>query len=43
MRIALAQVNATVGDLAGNTGLLVAWTRRPWRRVRGSSSSLRCS
>src|SRR5689334_4903240 len=28
MRIALAQVNATVGDLAGNTELLVAWTRR---------------
>ena len=28
MRIALAQVNATVGDLQGNTELLVAWTRR---------------
>src|ERR1700748_789981 len=28
MRIALAQVNATVGDLAGNTELLVAWTRK---------------
>jgi NAD+ synthase (glutamine-hydrolysing) len=28
MRIALAQVNATVGDLEGNTELLVAWTRK---------------
>jgi NAD+ synthase (glutamine-hydrolysing) len=28
MRIALAQVNATVGDLDGNTDLLVDWTRR---------------
>jgi NAD+ synthase (glutamine-hydrolysing) len=28
MRIALAQVNATVGDLAGNAGLIVEWTRR---------------
>ncbi len=28
MRIALAQVNATVGDLAGNADLIVAWTRR---------------
>ncbi|MGD0685159.1 MAG: NAD+ synthase [Streptosporangiaceae bacterium] len=28
MRIALAQVNATVGDLDGNAGLLVGWTRR---------------
>jgi len=28
MRIALAQVNATVGDLDGNAGLLVDWTRR---------------
>jgi NAD+ synthase (glutamine-hydrolysing) len=28
MRIALAQVNATVGDLDGNTELLVRWTRR---------------
>jgi NAD+ synthase (glutamine-hydrolysing) len=28
MRIALAQVNATVGDLAGNSDLIVAWTRR---------------
>ena len=28
MRIALAQVNATVGDLDGNAGLLVAWTKR---------------
>jgi NAD+ synthase (glutamine-hydrolysing) len=28
IRIALAQVNATVGDLEGNTSLLVAWTRR---------------
>jgi NAD+ synthase (glutamine-hydrolysing) len=28
MRIALAQVNATVGDLAGNAETIVAWTRR---------------
>jgi len=28
MRIALAQVNATVGDLDGNAELIVAWTRR---------------
>jgi len=28
IRIALAQVNATVGDLAGNTELLLSWTRR---------------
>jgi NAD+ synthase (glutamine-hydrolysing) len=28
IRIALAQVNATVGDLEGNTELLVSWTRR---------------
>jgi NAD+ synthase (glutamine-hydrolysing) len=28
MRIALAQVNATVGDLAGNSELIVEWTRR---------------
>ena len=28
MRIALAQVNATVGDLAGNSDLIVTWTRR---------------
>jgi NAD+ synthase (glutamine-hydrolysing) len=28
MRIALAQVNATVGDLAGNADTIVAWTRR---------------
>jgi NAD+ synthase (glutamine-hydrolysing) len=28
MRIALAQVDATVGDLAGNAGLIVSWTRR---------------
>jgi len=28
MRIALAQVNATVGDLAGNANLIVDWTRR---------------
>jgi NAD+ synthase (glutamine-hydrolysing) len=28
MRIALAQVNATVGDLAGNADLIVDWTRR---------------
>jgi NAD+ synthase (glutamine-hydrolysing) len=28
MRIAMAQVNATVGDLAGNSELIVEWTRR---------------
>jgi NAD+ synthase (glutamine-hydrolysing) len=28
MRIALAQVNATVGDLDGNADLIVDWTRR---------------
>jgi NAD+ synthase (glutamine-hydrolysing) len=28
IRIALAQVNATVGDLAANTELLISWTRR---------------
>jgi NAD+ synthase (glutamine-hydrolysing) len=28
MRIALAQVNATVGDLAANSELVVEWTRR---------------
>ena len=28
LRIALAQVNATVGDLAGNAEMIVEWTRR---------------
>jgi NAD+ synthase (glutamine-hydrolysing) len=28
LRIALAQVNSTVGDLAGNADTIVAWTRR---------------
>ncbi len=28
LRLALAQVNATVGDLAGNADLVVAWTRK---------------
>jgi NAD+ synthase (glutamine-hydrolysing) len=28
VRVALAQVNATVGDLDGNTALLIEWTRR---------------
>ena len=28
MRIALAQVNATVGDLPGNSDLVIEWTRR---------------
>jgi NAD+ synthase (glutamine-hydrolysing) len=28
LRIALAQVDATVGDLAGNADLIVEWTRR---------------
>jgi NAD+ synthase (glutamine-hydrolysing) len=28
LRVALAQVNATVGDLAGNSDLVLEWTRR---------------
>ncbi|MGD0605689.1 MAG: NAD+ synthase [Streptosporangiaceae bacterium] len=32
LRIALAQVNATVGDLEGNAGLIIEWTRRAARR-----------
>ena len=28
LRIALAQVNVTVGDLAGNAEIVVEWTRR---------------
>src|SRR5690606_41464138 len=28
LRIALAQVNTTVGDLSGNSDLVVEWTRR---------------
>src|SRR5438552_11341592 len=32
LRIALAQVNATVGDLDGNAGLIVEWTRRAAER-----------
>src|ERR1700683_1264217 len=32
LRIALAQVNATVGDLAGNAGLIIEWTRRAAER-----------
>ena len=32
LRIALAQVNATVGDLDGNAELIVAWTRRAAER-----------
>ena len=28
LRIALSQVNATVGDLAGNASLVVDWTRK---------------
>jgi NAD+ synthase (glutamine-hydrolysing) len=32
LRIALAQINATVGDLAGNAELIVAWTRRAAQR-----------
>jgi NAD+ synthase (glutamine-hydrolysing) len=32
MRIALAQVNATVGDLAGNSDVVVEWTRRAAER-----------
>jgi len=32
LRIALAQVDATVGDLDGNAELIVAWTRRAAKR-----------
>jgi NAD+ synthase (glutamine-hydrolysing) len=32
LRIALAQINATVGDLAGNAGLIAEWTRRAAQR-----------
>src|ERR1700730_16599696 len=32
LRIALAQVNATVGDLDGNAGLIVGWTGRAAER-----------
>jgi NAD+ synthase (glutamine-hydrolysing) len=32
LRIALAQVNATVGDLTGNAELIVEWTRRAAER-----------
>src|ERR1700756_5369919 len=28
LRVGLAQVNATVGDLAGNSEIVVEWTRR---------------
>ena len=34
LRIALAQVNATVGDLDGNAELIVEWTRRAAARGR---------
>ena len=34
LRIALAQVNATVGDLDGNAELIVDWTRRAAERGR---------
>src|ERR1700677_3428527 len=34
LRIALAQVNTTVGDLAGNAEIIVEWTRRA--AVRGA-------
>src|SRR3984957_3519846 len=32
LRIAMAQVNATVGDLDGNAELIVGWTRRAAQR-----------
>jgi NAD+ synthase (glutamine-hydrolysing) len=32
LRIAMAQVNATVGDLDGNAGLVIEWTRRAAER-----------
>ena len=41
LRIALAQVNATVGDLDGNAELIVEWTRRASARGAGSWCSPR--
>jgi NAD+ synthase (glutamine-hydrolysing) len=38
LRIALAQVNATVGDLTGNAELIVEWTRRA--AARGAQVAL---
>ena len=38
LRIALAQVNPTVGDLDGNAGLVVEWTRRAASAVRYRST-----
>jgi NAD+ synthase (glutamine-hydrolysing) len=38
LRIALAQVNATVGDLGGNSELIVEWTRRA--AARGAQAVL---
>ncbi|HEY1703420.1 MAG TPA: NAD+ synthase [Trebonia sp.] len=38
LRIALAQINATVGDLTGNAELIVSWTRRA--AVRGAHITL---
>jgi NAD+ synthase (glutamine-hydrolysing) len=35
LRIALAQVDSTVGDLAGNAQTIVEWTRRAARRQAG--------
>ncbi|HEY6278961.1 MAG TPA: NAD+ synthase [Streptosporangiaceae bacterium] len=35
LRIALAQVNSTVGDLAGNADAIVTWTRRAAARGAG--------
>ena len=41
LRIAMAQVNATVGDLDGNAELIVEWTRRAARAAPGSWCSPR--
>ena len=43
LRIAMAQVNATVGDLDGNAELIVEWTRPagPREAAPGSWCSLR--
>ena len=35
LRIALAQVNSTVGDLAGNAQTIIDWTRRAADRQAG--------
>src|ERR1700691_1755312 len=41
LRIALAQVNTPVGDLAGNAEIIVEWTRRRTSFVEASIGTLR--